>query len=286
MSVHDPDVLDVEILVEVRALEGDVKTYLTLYTTTRAFAGNEMELDLETQDLATLDLLAAVQPGDGPLVIPTARDIRLTLVGLGRNEPGYFATADLRRGLPVTVEVRATAQVEPPLFTAVESPLRSFFFQPPPPDGSVASPVARLATELELDHSGLTLAGRKGRRTVFACSAALRHTLSPERASITISSGADVIQRWINVLRLELAREWTWDGLAEEGIAVRRRVKRPSQPDVVELAGTIRLPHALARNATSVDSIDPRNVVRQSTEIFFFDAVGSEAEAKSAAPAW
>jgi hypothetical protein len=273
MSVPDPDVLNVEILVEVRALEGDVKTYLTLYTTTRAFDDNEIDLNLQTQDLATLDLLAAVQPGDGPLVIPTARDIRLTLVGLGRNEPGYFATADLRRGLPVTVEIRATAQIEAPLFTAVESPLRSFFFQPPPPDGSVASPVARLATELELDHSGLTLAGRKGRRTVFACSAALRHTLSPERASITISSGADVVQRWINVLRLELARDWTWDGLAEEGIAVQRRVKRPKQADVVELAGTIRLPHALTRTATSVDSTDPRNVVRQSTEIIFFDAV-------------
>ncbi len=272
MSVPDPDVLTVEILVEVRALEGDVAIYLPLYTTTRAFDEDEIDLDLEPQDLATLDLLAGAQPDNGPLVIPTARDIRLTLVGLGREDPGYFASADLRRGLPITVELRAPAQDEAPLFNAVESPLRSFFFQLPPPDGSVATPAERLAVELDLDHSGLTLAARKGHRSVFACSSALRHTLSPERASITISSGADVIQRWINVLRFELARDWTWDGLAEEGIAVQRRVKRPGKPDMVELAGTVRLPHALARAATSGVSGDPRDPIRQSTEILFFDA--------------
>ena len=84
MSVPDPDVLKVEILVEVRALEGDVETYLPLYTTTREFDTAEIEIHLDLQDLATLDLLAAIQPDDGLLVIPTARDIRLTLVGLGR----------------------------------------------------------------------------------------------------------------------------------------------------------------------------------------------------------
>ena len=274
LSVPDPDVLDVEILVEVRALEGDVAIYLPLYTTRRAFAENEIEiaLALQTEDLATLNLLAAVQPDNGPLIIPTARDVRLTLVGLGREDPGYFASADLRRGLPVTIEVRAPARAEALLFAAVESPLRSFFFQPPPADGSVASPAERLAGELDLDHSGLTLAGRRGHRTVFACSAALRHTLSPERASITISSAADVIQRWINVLRLQLARDWTWDGLAEEGITVQRRVKRPGKVDIVELAGTVRLPHALTPAATSGVALDPRDVRRQSTEILFFDA--------------
>lgn len=282
MSAPDPDVLNVEILVEVRALEGDVAIYLPLYTTTREFVevedGDEdeigIDLELKTEDLATLDQVSAVQPNNGPLVIPTARDIRLTLVGLGREDPGYFASADLRRGLPITVDLRAPAQEEAPLFAGVDSPLRSFFFQPPPPDGSVASPAERLAAELNLDHSGLTLAGRRGHRTVFACSAALRHTLSPERASITISSGADVIQRWINVLRFQLARDWTWDGLAEEGIAVQRRVKRPGKADLVELAGTVRLPHAVSPSATSAVSPDPdpRRLVRQSTEILFFDA--------------
>jgi hypothetical protein len=289
LSAPDPDVLNVEILVEVRALEGDVATYLPLYTTTRKFveveAGDDdeigIDLELKTEDLATLDLLAAVQPNNGPLVIPTARDIRLTLVGLGREDPGYFASAELRRGLPITVDLRAPAQAEAPLFAAVDSPLRSFFFQPPPADGSVASPAERLAAELDLDHSGLTLAGRRGHRTVFACSAALRHTLSPERASITISSGADVIQRWINVLHFQLARDWTWDGLAEEGIAIQRRVKRPGKADLVELAGTARLPHAVSPGTISAipPDPDPRRLVRQTTEILFFDAFDPQPKA-------
>jgi hypothetical protein len=111
-----------------------------------------------------------------------------------------------------------------------------------------------------------------GWRSVFACSSALRHTLSPERASITISSTADLIQRWINVVRLELARDWTWDDLAEEGIAIQRRVRRPGKPDIVELAGTVRLPHALAHSAKAGVSANPRDPVRQSTDILFFDA--------------
>lgn len=280
MSVPDPDVLSLEILVQVRALEGDVDIYLPLYKTSRIFEKDvnqvalPITLEFKFEDLPTLDLLPAKQPNNGRLVVPTARDIRLTLVGLGKETPGYFASEDLRRGVPITVDLRAHARGEAALFAKIESPLRSFFFQPPPPDGSVASPDERLAAELDLVHSGLTLAGRPGHRTVFACSAALRHTLSPERSSITISSGADVIQRWINVLRFELARDWTWDGLAEEGITVERRVKRPGKDDLVELAGTIRLPHAVAPAAISElsNDPDPRKPVRLSTEVLFFDA--------------
>jgi hypothetical protein len=272
MSVPDPDVVKVEVLVEVRALAGDAEIYFPLYTTTREFDADAINLELELQDLATLNLLADAQPEDGKLAIPTARDIRLTLVGLGKEDPGYFADDKARRGVPITIDVRANAATEAPLFAEVDTPLRSFFFQPPPADGSVANPAERLAVELDLNHSALTFTGRPGQRTVFGCSAALRHTLSPERASLTLSSGADVIQRWINVLHLELARDWTWDDLAEEGLAIQRRVKRPGKDDIVELAGTVRLPHAIAPAATSGVSAKPRDPVRQLTEIFFFDA--------------
>lgn len=272
MSVADPDVVKVEVLVEVRALAGDAEIYFPLYTTTREFDADAIDLGLEFQDLATLTLLADAQPEDGPLAIPTARDIRLTLVGLGKEDPGYFADDKTRRGVPIAIDLRANAVTEAPLFAAVETPLRSFFFQPPPADGSVASPAERLALELDLNHSALTFTGRPGQRTVFGCSAALHHTLSPERSSLTVSSGADVIQRWINVLHLELARDWTWDDLAEQGISIQRRVKRPGKEDIVELAGTVRLPHAIAPAARSGVSSKPRDPVRQSTEIFFFDA--------------
>ncbi|HEY6803382.1 MAG TPA: hypothetical protein VI306_07370 [Pyrinomonadaceae bacterium] len=285
MSVPDPDVIKVEVLVEVRALEGDVDIYLPLYTTTREFNADTITLDLELQDLATLDLLAVGQPEDGPLAIPTARDIRIRLVGIGKEDPGYFVNDDTRRGTPVTLDLRAPATTEAPLFATVESPLRSFFFQPTPADGSVATPAQRLATELELDHSALSFTGRPGHRTIFAASAALRHTLSPECASITFSSGADVIQRWVNVVRLKLARDWTWNGLTEEGIAIQRRVKIRGKADIVELAGTIRLPHALVSAARSGVSSQVRDVVRQSTEIFFFDAFDPKPRPGPAPPA-
>jgi hypothetical protein len=279
ISVADPDVVRVEVTVAVRALEGDVAAFQPLYTTTRKFNAEQLTLKLQLEDHSTLDSLAAVQPSTGPLKIPTARDIRLTLVAIGRDDPGYFAAADPerefpdpRRGLLTTLDLRAPAEVEEPLFAPVDTPLCSFFFQPPPADGSVASPAQRVAQELGLDHTALTLAGRPGHRTVIGCSANLRHTLSPERAAITIASEADVIQHWINVLRFTLARDWTWDGLAEEGIAVQRRIVRPGLPDVTQLAGTIRLPHSLAATATSGVAADPRNAVRQTTDILFFDS--------------
>lgn len=79
MSVPDPDVLTLEILVEVHALEGDVAQYFPLYTTSRHF-DNDTEIDLKVDllkhDFATLDLLDEVQPVNGPLAVPAARDIR------------------------------------------------------------------------------------------------------------------------------------------------------------------------------------------------------------------
>ena len=72
---------------------------------------------------------------------------------------------------PVRLDVRAEADrrelallEEPPPTSTV---LQSFFFQPPPADNSVAPPAERLAAEIDLDQSGLTLAGRAGRRTVL-----------------------------------------------------------------------------------------------------------------------
>src|SRR4029077_12965874 len=115
-SLPDPDVLEVAIRLEVRALKGDRATWLPLYETTREFEAAQLTLELETRDFATLDGLAEAQPDAGPLLVPTARDIRLVLVALGRNDPGYFASDGARQGVPVSVEIRAAAQAEGALF--------------------------------------------------------------------------------------------------------------------------------------------------------------------------
>jgi hypothetical protein len=269
-SLPDPDVLEVAIRLEVRTLKGDRATWLPLYETAREFDAAELTLELETRDFATLDLVAEVQPDDGPLLVPAARDLRLVLVAIGRNDPGYFASEDARHSAPISVEIRAEAKAEGALFAA-EPQLTSFFFRQVGADEAVQRPLARLAQELDLAGSELTVSGRPGHRTIFGCASALRHILSPEQSSLTLASDADLSQRWINVLQLELARDWTWDDLAEEGLTVQRRLSRPNQPD--EIANTISLPRALTPAMLDGVGDTARDPQRAFSRIVFLDAV-------------
>ena len=273
-GVPDPDVPTVAIRVEVRALQGDFALWLPLYETSRDFAvdSDELTLDLDLQDHATLGGFAEAQPNAGSLAIPTARDVRFTLTAMGRTEPNYFASEESRTGVPITVEVRAAASGEAGLFAPFDLPVRGFFFQPPPEDASVSSPVERLAQELGLVSSGLTVSARPGHRAIFACSRALHHTLAAELSSFTVASNAELIQRWVNVLRVTVARDWTWDGLADAGIEVRRVVERPGFADVDELVGTILLSRTLTSAARQDVADDVRAPQRQSIEVWFFDA--------------
>ena len=271
-GLPDPDVLRVHIRLEVRALRGDRVDWWPLYQTRRDFDAAELTLELQTEDLATLDGLAELQPEAGPLMLPAERDLRLLLVAVGRDDPGYFASDDARRSAPVVVELRAAGQVEAALFAA-EPELHSFFFRAAGGDALAQRPLARLAQEVGLDARELSLTGRAGRRTVFGCASALRHVLSPERSALALASDAEITQRWINVLQFDLARDWSWDALADEGLAVQRRLGRPGQADVIELAGTISLPRTLGPAALAAlgdAASDPR---RAFSSVVFIDAV-------------
>ncbi len=273
IGLPDPDVVAVEIIVEAQALAGDAVPYLELYRTTREFDADDMTIEFDVQDHPTLMTLDKNQPADGLLVLPAARDLRLTFTAMGRDDAGYFVTPEDRFGAPVVLEVRAPSSVESDLLADPSefSALRSFFFQPPPADGSVASPVGRLGAELKLDHNGLTLASAAGSRTVVACSSDLRHTLSPEGAAITFASAADLVRRWINVVEFTMLREWTWNGLDPAGIAVTRIVHYPSEDDSQPVR-VITMPRAVGKKAIPPGPPDARAMVRQSTELIFFDA--------------
>jgi hypothetical protein len=274
-SVFDPDVVAVAIRVDVKALSGDRAEFFRLYETTREMPADMLTIDLDFQDVPTLLAFSSSQPDDGPLALPSAREVRLTLVAMGRTDEGYFADEASREGEPAVMFLRAEAELEPVLLVDAPLPstvLRSFFFQPPV-DDLAPRPEARLAAELDLEHAGLTLTGAARRRTVIGAAATLRHTLSPERSALTVASSADLVQRWINVLHLKLMRDWTWDGLHEEGIEVWRTISRAGMPDAAQLAGTIRLPHAIAPKVVAGVSADPRAVVRQWTDLYFFDAI-------------
>lgn len=277
-GAFDPDVVAVEIAVSVRALGNDAAEFMSLYTTSRTMPAppESLMLSLDFQDVPRLDGFELAPAADGPLVLPTAREVRLTLTPIGRDDEGYFFDETSKRGVPIDVFVRRQSATEAPLLADVQAPaapLQAFFFQPPRPED--APPCERLGAELRLDQSATTLTGRIGRRTVFACSAALRHTLSPEAASLTFSSSSDLIGRWICVSRLSLERDWSWNGLAIPGISVTRVITRPGQPDVETVVATVDLPRMLttrARPDSEGARLDCRADVRQSTEIVFFDA--------------
>lgn len=275
VGVPDPDVRAVEIAVEVRALDGDAALFLPLYRTSRAWTDDDpLEVAVQPVDSACLGDFNATQPTTGPLLIPRARGVRVVFTALGHDDPGYFAGPAARRGEATPFECRFDADAEPGLLRDPDRApaLRSFFFQPPPADGSQPEPAARLATELGLARDGLVLSGRSGTRTVLGCSAALRHVLSPDGHSIQLASGADLLGRWINVVEVALGRDWTWDGLAEAGITLTRRLRRPNQPDEVAVVGAITLPRALAPSARVGVDDDLRAGQRQSTRLIFFDA--------------
>lgn len=274
LALPDPDVVALEVLAEVRALAGDGAPWQRLYEVRRAFDADPLALEVALVDIARLADLPDAVADDAALPLPTARDLRLTLRAIGRDEADYFVDADARRGAAVTVELHALAGAEPGW--AGSAPLvRSFFFRLPPPDGSVPRPAERLAQELHLVHHDLTLAGPAGQRTLFGCSAALRHTLAPEGSALTLSSDADATQQWINALRVTLARDWSWRGLAPTGIEVQRRVQRgDADPGASETVGTIRLPAAVAAPALAL--VEPgaaRDPLRQFSELVFFDAL-------------
>ncbi len=271
-GLPDPDVLQVQITLEVRALRGDRSAWWPLYQTSRAFDGAEMTLALAPQPVATLDGFTAVAD-EGPLPLPAARELRLVMVAVGRADAGYFASDAARFGTPVTVELRAAGSAEDELL-ATAPQLTGFFFRAAGGAADGPRPLARLAQEMALSAQGLTLAGRPDARTVFGCATALRHVLAPDAATLTLASDAELNLRWINVLRFELARDWSWDALAIDGVVITRRLSRPGQDDVVKRAGTMTLPHAVARNAAASDDGDgARALRRQASRLVFVDAV-------------
>lgn len=274
-GLPDPDVIAVAIVLEVRALSGDGESWQVLYRAERSFDTPVLEVPVVFEDHGGLADFAQGALDEGPLPLPTARDVRLRLTALGRTDAGYFATDEARTGPAANVELHVTAAAEPAFFAARDEPLLGFFCRTPPDDGSTPPAAQRLAQEIGLTHHGLALAGPAGRRTVFAAAASLRHTLSPEASNITLASEADVAQRWILALRLRVARDWSWRGAGDPAMVVQRRVARGSaEPGDIETVGTIRLPPSVAPNAgAGLAAGDARDDGRQFTDLVFFDSL-------------
>lgn len=317
VSFFDPDVDKFMVLVEVKSLLMDNgesanqrEPYIPLYTTFRTFSADPetpFNLELEYRDANVINFGNAIDLGDlnlsqmeidenDILVLPTSRDIRITLFPVCSDKPGlpeYFGFAKtrfgedfVRSGESTQFFVRQDAENEVDFFHAdLESrQLRGIYLQPDPPQ--VNNPVTffkemvagkelaqspliqRLAAQLDVDCTGMSLIGKPGERIQFGCSNRIRHTLAPDNSSVTFATKGDLMNHWLCVLSFEINRDWTWDGLSDAGIKISRRKRFTGEDGTSEtsVVGYVELKRTISRVAT--DGPD-----RSYTRVVFIDAV-------------
>jgi hypothetical protein len=262
-ALPDPDVAQVRIDVEVRTLtrdpaatDGTAQPFIRVFSVMRDFPANPedpIELDVQFTDVAKLGQLRANPAALGnPLLLPSARAVRLLFTPIGVSRPDYWGSDASREGAaPVSLYLFAPSTDERGLLLPpVLGPrIQSIFLQPDP----ILTPVeiaglataglryeapadlaSRLAAQLDVPHAGLTFSAPAGTRTVFSASAGLRHTLNPDGSSITFSAKGDLTQHWIIALRFTIDRDWTFDALGEPSFDVLRdgvvtgRIELPS----------------------------------------------------------
>ncbi|MBZ5636271.1 MAG: hypothetical protein LAO55_24340 [Acidobacteriia bacterium] len=317
VSYFDPDVDRMMVIVEVKTLLLDNlasltqrETFIPLYTTFRDFPEDpEAPFDLELEyrdadvihfgnkiDLGDLNLSQTDIDDGESIVLPTSRDIRITLLPVASDKadkPEYFgfaktlfAGAFVRTGEPTQFFVRQDATEEQHFFRKeLESKqLQAIYLQPDPlqlnnPLTVVAFTVEgkemeqstlmqRLASQLDLDFKGLSLLGKPGERTQFGCSSRVRNTLAPDNSSLTFATQGELLNHWLCVLSFTIDRDWTWDGLDPAGIKISRHKLFTGEPATIqdEIVGYVQLKKTASRVATN-------NPDRSHTRIIFVDAV-------------
>jgi hypothetical protein len=245
-------------------------------------------------DLGDLGVTQAQIDAMNELVLPTARTIRLTVRALCEKKNDYYglenpnnSDLDTRYGRITQFLVKQDAAEEGDLFIKASpgKTIQGIYLQPDPPflvDGALTSillgkevqkppdMIQRLAQQLGLESKGLTLVGKKGARIQFGCSQRIRHTLSPENASITFASKADLMNHWLSCLVLDLERDWTWDALADRSFVVQRQQSfegdGPAAAAKMVEIGDIEMKRTAPFNALA-------NPERGVTRLIFIDAV-------------
>ncbi|HEY6315061.1 MAG TPA: hypothetical protein VIY52_30250 [Streptosporangiaceae bacterium] len=235
VGLPDPDVDMVQVQVSV-AFPGPADSpgdnYQVLYQATRPFppgATDPLVLTLDWQDVA--DATTITDPGTGPLPVPTARLLRIAVNALAAERTGYYGSDDVRQGPQTTLAVTKYSSDETHLLRAVlADPVEGIFLQP---DAQVTpavalaqqaaglglaapdNPLGRLASALNLAVAGARLRANTnpGERVLFGCSPDVAHSLGPDGGSIQFASVNDLTLVWIVAIRLELSRDWSWDGL-------------------------------------------------------------------------
>ena len=135
--------------------------------------------------------------------------------------------------------------------------------------------IQRLAQELGLENTGLTLVGKKGQRVQFGCSNRIRHTLSPDNSSITFAGKGDLMNHWLCCITLQIDRDWTWDALEPVSFFItRERAIQAGCRDGKTAGGR----HRSAQD--DLRSMRSRILTASKTTLIFIDAVEPKKEPK------
>ncbi|HZW66466.1 MAG TPA: hypothetical protein VFF23_12295 [Hanamia sp.] len=277
VGLFDPDVNRVEITVEVKCLALDATirklhakdNFALLYVTTRNFEApfdSQLDLDLNFIDAPVLNFFAGQELPDmglhpagdtnidkrADIVLPTARDIRISVRPLTATKPDYYGgttTGDRNgpnrtelRGMSSSFMTRSAAKSEKDLVkpTGENMMIRAVYLQPEEPIKIVANLkkllvenlsdtnqtptiMDRLAAAVGTDSKGMSLTGRPGQRWQFGVSRFIRHTSSPDNTSITFATKNDLLNHWIVPVTLLIDRDWSWDGLQPVSFNIYRR---------------------------------------------------------------
>ena len=317
-GLPDPDVDRVEIVVEVKSLYMDnqlsvngKEPYIQLYTTHRTFPvdyNTGINIPIRYTDASVLALgdptdlnPLGLNPGDidtiSEIVLPSSRDIRITLRAICQPDMNYFGSGLSYRGAALSFFMRQESAAEQNLFAATgpENQLQGIYLQPDPPpvafneatlqkallgDLNANNPpdmVQRLAAQLGVDNKGFTLIGKQGKQVQFGCAREIRHSLSPDYSNITFSTKSDLLNHWIVTINLLLNRDWTWDAVMPDSFLVRRIMKFKSDGAIIgtetaENVGYIRL--GAAAGITALTNPD-----RSQLNLIFLDAVEPKPQA-------
>lgn len=296
-TVHDPDTafLQIRVLVQPPKFDpqADADGYVEWYRTTRAFPAaptQPVDLALAWQDAADYrDLDISGQLGadgtiSGPVTLATARNVRLELRALGRNDLVYFGSSAARVGRLQVIDFHAvaTGMAEADILRPLppSDMLRSVYLRADPigpkaemravPAQNEPSPalLGRLAAALDLVADGPMLMGRTGERVAFGC-AGLTHHTAPDASSIELADPAELAGQWINAVQVVLDRDWTWRGAGSPTLTVTRAVTLPDAvgaPTESADVGTIEL-----MNSINVQAAKHPN--RAFTRMIFIDAL-------------
>jgi hypothetical protein len=199
----------------------------------------------------------------------------------------YYGSQAARVGMAAGFRLREPSVDETALLAGTsQPPLQAILLAPDPlptslmgavqagaggPYGaSTGDALGRLGFQLGLSHDGLAFSPLPGRRRVVACSPRLAHLAAPDRGTVTFGSRGDLVDRWLVAVQLRLLRDWSWDGLAEEGFAVWRSLDGgPEEP-----AGRIPVPRALAAGmGQGVGAGEGGEPDRSFTDLLFIDLV-------------